>query len=96
MNSTIYIRKENQEKWERIANKSAYINSLLEQESLAGFLGHELNGKMRDEGLHKVEKVLKTTNLTNEIGEKLNFCPNGHPMPIGRERCLGKVCKYSK
>jgi len=25
----------------------------------------------------------------------MRFCPNGHPKPEGRDRCLGKGCKYS-
>lgn len=23
------------------------------------------------------------------------FCPNGHSIPVGRTKCMGKGCKYS-
>jgi hypothetical protein len=36
--------------------------------------------------------VIKTP-IPKEMQPK--FCKNGHPIPYGRERCLGKGCKYS-
>lgn len=36
------------------------------------------------------------TNFAERVLEKsTGFCKNGHPIPEGRDRCLGKGCKYS-
>lgn len=33
---------------------------------------------------------------TSPLKEDFAVCKNGHPIPPGRNRCLGKGCKYSK
>lgn len=30
-----------------------------------------------------------------EFSGKMQFCKEGHPIPDGRTKCLGKGCKYS-
>ena len=28
-------------------------------------------------------------------GKGIKFCPNGHAIPAGRSKCMGKGCKYA-
>lgn len=38
----------------------------------------------------------KPKTISERIVEKsAGFCPNGHSIPPGRSRCMGKKCKYS-
>lgn len=35
------------------------------------------------------------TQMKAETLERQRTCKNGHPIPEGRDRCLGKGCKYA-
>lgn len=36
-----------------------------------------------------------TPKFTPVANSNLKLCKNGHPIPAGRDRCMGKGCKYS-
>lgn len=41
-------------------------------------------------------KVKSLTDIPGVIrASELRYCPNGHAIPEGRSKCLGKGCKYS-
>lgn len=46
-------------------------------------------------------KIIKTpADATKKVEElfkakPMDFCPNGHSIPEGRTKCMGKGCKYS-
>lgn len=44
-----------------------------------------------------VNNLLQSASLFNErfIKNSNGICRNGHSIPQGREKCLGKGCKYS-
>lgn len=40
------------------------------------------------------EDAAKAVGIKKEV-IPMKFCPNGHPIPEGKSKCLGKGCKYS-
>jgi hypothetical protein len=81
-NATIYIRKENEDAWSELENKSLWINQQL-------FKSHT------DAPLHIDYTAREPTTETTPKLDNFGFCKNGHPIPEGRIKCLGKGCKYS-
>lgn len=59
MNHTIYIRKENQEFWSNLKDKSEFVNALLEKEKAGREIGHEYVGKLQDKIEERVSSQLK-------------------------------------
>lgn len=74
--------------------KSALINDLLVTHYNSGkpilnpYTG--LKRKPNNEGL--VDNVVA---VGKALGVQEKLCLNGHPIPEGRSKCLGKGCKYS-
>ena len=66
---------------ERFENEPA--KSQLVNELLSGWYGDEEPDSLKV-AVEEVKSIYR-----NEM------CPNGHPIPEGRERCMGKGCKYS-
>ena len=87
MNSTIYIRPEDMDKWLLISNKSLFVHQAL-NDSIETKSPKILKPEI------KPETKLETFNKLKEtIGVKL--C-KVHGLPLdGRGRCLQKGCKYS-
>ena len=96
MRVNIFIRKENEDKWLRIANKSNWVNTILsnsDDTSSWGEVRETPAGRMTTVLTEEVTpSIPQTTPVKNS---NFSFCKNGHPIPNGRENCLGKGCKYS-
>lgn len=43
----------------------------------------------------KTEPLQEQVKRAQSKRENMKFCPNGHPIPEGSSKCLGKGCKYS-
>ena len=79
-------------------NKSALVNKLLEEhywnEGIKEVNTALSNAKVPTEDRYVAtpEGVYGPTKLEPKAQK---FCKNGHPVPSGRDRCLGKGCKYA-
>jgi hypothetical protein len=102
MQATIYIRKENQARWDEIKDKSAWVNAYLEKSPP--------NSKVLAEGLEPVStpiipkttpvKQVKTVDvlidgLEKAIKEHTPVCKIHGIRLDARGRCLQKGCKYA-
>lgn len=83
MRVDIYIRKENEEIWEGIPNKSEWINELLYERGEPSFSGVKKPTQAYESDFEKAPV-------------KVNMCKNGHLIPTGRDKCTWKGCKYAK
>lgn len=82
MRVNVYIRKEHEETWDKIENKSEWVNDRLEAESPAGV---KLSTK-----IHPGSNLV-VTNTRSAYG----FC-KAHATPLdSRGKCLQKGCKYA-
>jgi len=82
MRANIWIRRENEEQWAKIKNKSEFVNELFQEHVLGKFMTHEWVGKEKDE-IVKKEKV------------GVNLCKvHGTPLTV-YGKCLMKGCKYA-
>jgi hypothetical protein len=105
----IYIRKDLQEDLDKEPNMSGLINDLLAEhfkkvaKQISDFHTVGIRSKHKvvtaDKGMASVVtpdpgdvKVFKKRIEKVSAG----FCKNGHPIPEGYFKCLGKGCKYSK
>lgn len=53
---------------------------------------HFVSGK----AIENKKQLGKARSMLERQNEKsMGFCKNGHPIPEGRDKCLGKGCKYS-
>lgn len=94
MNYTIYIASDldKHDRFHGEENKSGLVNMLLRKH-------YSIHAPKQ--GVGKVrEEVQVLAALPNPFTERKNslssgYCKNGHPIPEGREKCLGKGCKYS-
>lgn len=67
MNSTIYIRKENESRWENITDKSAWVNAMLEKSPP--------NSKVIAEQLEPPAEEIKGDDLWPTTNEKPDIKP---------------------
>lgn len=83
MQYTLYIRKDINEKFKDEKEKSVLVNILLDR-----------HYRVTPEAGHLPQQDLET--VVKRVFPKAEaFCKNGHPIPDGRDKCLGKGCKYS-
>lgn len=87
--ANVYIRKENETKWEYLNDKSAWVNKKLSGDPDTYLLSPKL-AKQNPEITEVFDKL-----AIKAIGRSNKFCKEGHPIPDGDSRCLGKGCKYS-
>jgi hypothetical protein len=93
--ANIWIRKENEDKWEAIPEKSEWINALLANSGSTSRYGapRTIAGETFREVLS--ETLPKQPVLKPRVSNTAGYCKEGHPIPPGRDRCMGKGCKYS-
>jgi hypothetical protein len=88
MQTTIFIRKRNEERWQSITDKSAWVNAYLEKSPP--------NSIVEKKGLEPVEKPLKETAFQALKERFSNGMCKIHELPLdGRGKCLQKGCKYA-
>jgi hypothetical protein len=92
---TVYIREEDVPAWKALKNKAAFIH-----EALSGVPGDQLRRKstfreaeLADTPTSQADIDSKVKMVQKEKG--LRFCKNGHAIPKGRTKCMGKGCKYA-
>lgn len=94
---TAYLRdEEDLAKWKALKNKSEFL--------------HDALNKVVPETKRIAEPILDVAKLLQPVEiiktpadakkavqpkDDMKFCPNGHPIPEGRTKCMGKGCKYS-
>lgn len=108
-NVTVYIRKDDMDAWRQLPNKSEEISKLLrgQDSSLAtegtpGPVFYEETSTINPESLKGI-KIAGATIDSTPVGKNPFYlkpkadklCKNGHPIPDGRDRCMGKGCKYA-
>lgn len=81
----IYIRHEDWEAWLKIENKSQWVHEMLKP---------GLVGNLHEVSVDEIHDVTTSGELFFHTKTQ-NTCKNGHPIPDGRDRCLGKGCKYA-
>lgn len=106
----IYMRRDNEEFLKGLSGSmSGLINELLDNYRAGNGadlfppvpselmeVPEQFKGSKDDE-----EQIIKTPEQAAKVvNTKLRpiegkFCPNGHPIPEGRTKCLGKGCKYA-
>jgi len=101
MRVNIYIRKNNEELWDSIKDKSGFVNGLLVKEKLGDKVGHETIGKAQDEVKAKMQSgAINTLDDVRQAVAKIvstsaKLCKiHGTPLD-SRGKCLQKGCKYS-
>lgn len=82
-NATIYIHQDNEEAWEKIPNKSEWVNDMLSPPKEKKFVSQ---AKIRN---------AEYSTKTREVTELPSTCKNGHVIPTGRDKCTWKGCKYA-
>lgn len=82
---TVYIRDEDLEAWSACPNKSLMVHTALQPATKNVFIP-----LYRED--EPAPQILSPTNLKPRSS---NTCKEGHPIPSGRSKCLGKGCKYS-
>jgi len=105
---TAYLRDEEDLKiWKAIGNKAAFIHDALQVQNstLHGTMYPEGETKIPGGKVVVNEtKIIKTPEEALKqvaaVGMKkvdigMKFCKNGHPIPEGRTKCMGKGCKYA-
>lgn len=102
MQTTIYIRKDNEDRWNAIADKSAWVNDLLSKTApRAQEPDHQLERRPGEVGdtpaaIRKIKEDARIQLVTDAFeGKPTLYCKNGHVIPSGRDRCLTKGCKFS-
>lgn len=90
--ATIWIKVENQEAWSKLDQKSAFVNALLAQYDKDTSVQAELKeAPVLPVSLNDAFRYNSVPTLKPRSNK---FCKEGHPIPEGRDRCLGKGCKY--
>lgn len=105
----IYIRKDLQEDLNNEPNMSGLINELLAEHYkkvasvVKNFSDVGIKSKTelvttKDSIAHVVTPDPVDVSAFKERIERVSsgFCKEGHPIPSGRSKCLGKGCKYSR
>lgn len=86
-NYTIYIKHD---AFDTEPNKSGLVNQLLKK--------HYFDNTTKETDPIPDTKPPLSLNDVKEIKAKqanMKMCPNGHPIPEGRSKCMGKGCKHA-
>ena len=84
----IYITKDNTNRLKTEASKSGLINRLLNE--------YYEHAHSHDHTSVITPPIIKTADqVMVKPRSESGFCANGHAIPAGRTKCLGKGCKYS-
>jgi hypothetical protein len=83
-----YLLYIHEEQFDLEDKKSELVNSLLRTH----YAGTEPKLVVENAGTEAERKQWVEVEKPTRTKE---FCKNGHPIPEGRDRCLGKGCKYS-
>lgn len=97
-NATIYIKPENWDFWQRVANKSELVNAVIEQgEELAITFPDKLAKNIVLESSSMVEQVPVKDKVvgSSPTSPARGLCKNGHPLDKFGKRCSQKGCKYN-
>ena len=87
-NKTIYVHEDNLDKWNKIANRSDWINTVLRNADDTSEWGQTTMGP--------VGPMITTLTEIVSPERKANGMCKIHGTPLdGRGRCLQKGCKYS-
>lgn len=94
----IWINAENDKHLKEEENMSGLINGLLSQhyqmtESPPMKIKKTANKKEKM-FVHDVDSEDFKKGLKPGGKAAINFCPNNHPIPNGKTKCLGKGCKH--
>jgi len=115
MHANIYIRKDNEDIWESMEDRSDWVNRKLAEEKNGTLKPFKrvvnpvfTDGKVLTPAPYNTPIVLNndqvkelkqgkaiTGPLTQLTPRTTKVCKNGHPIPEGRDKCLGKGCKYA-
>lgn len=108
MNYTLYIAGDITGEFQKEDNKSGLVNGLLRLhygKSGVSVLRTEPTTNMRavnkaidlGEAINAHKSLTVPKEYRSAIPKEFipRFCKNGHPIPAGRDKCLGKGCKYS-
>lgn len=101
MNMNIYITKDNTERLKNESSMSGLINRLLNNhygKKPDASVEVGLKDSLRKDRI--IKNPVEALSAVKAVGSKKvdieqDFCPNGHPIPEGHSKCLGKGCKYS-
>lgn len=83
----IYIREDDWQKFQAIEDRPLWLSHALRNTDVP-----KVNKAITER--KEIEKVMKPF-MKHMARNTVGFCPNSHPIPEGREKCLGKGCKYS-
>lgn len=64
----MYIRKENEERWDNITDKSAWVNAMLEKSPPNSIVERE-----------KLEPIDAQELVNKDFNKAVNLCPHGFP-----------------
>lgn len=106
---TLYIRDSDYDKWKLIENKSELVSQAINRSVIS--VVEKPNGKLMTnqeilppepvpEKNKTVRKRTPPTTMEDKLAgmqkdQGMKFCPNGHAIPDGRTKCMGKGCKYA-
>jgi len=93
-----YLLYIHDDRFEQEPQKSALVNLLLDRHYDYYKPGTLIEDFRDDEDLDgsvvgSVELAEKLKDMQEE--KPMDFCKEGHPIPEGRTKCMGKGCKYS-
>lgn len=84
--ANIWVRKENEEKWLSVKDKSAWVNSILEEVDKPGL----------EEPVKNVSKPKSYANKRPETSRvEIRTCKSGHQTLREDRKCMTKGCKYN-
>jgi hypothetical protein len=97
MRANIYIRKENEEAWKAIADKSAQVNHWIGVDMGYSVINPEkITRPIKPANTSVGSAGLTPASLKNRtIGLQSQTCKNGHPLDKFGNRCMEKGCKYA-
>jgi hypothetical protein len=95
-NRTQYIRNEDVAAWDALDNKSQWIHEHLQAYKPDLYLVPPKVARKHPELVKQVEKALEPHVKATRVEKEMTLCKNGHAIPVGRSKCLGRGCKYSK
>lgn len=96
--TTFYLEEDIVERLNQEKNKSAIVNSALRVHFMMKDSKPDDMIKVQTEKNFKSLQDALSYGVDNKTYDKSNtasYCPNGHPIPVGRDRCMGKGCKHS-
>lgn len=73
MNTTLYIRKENEEKWNKIPDKSNWVNTLLENSD--------------DTSRYGIERPTPVGPVVEVLNEEVKFCKHNAVVGFCKKGC---------